>query len=216
MSKNEFALFKKFVNKEQAIELTQLLKVNDIPFEIITNVLSFDISYANNATDKDYEIKIPQSFFEQANKLVEDSFEQVVNQFEGEHYLFDFTDDELYDILLKPDEWGTFDYKLAQKILRDRGKEIDKKELIKLHNQRLKELSKPADDNIRLISIGYLFSLVGGFLGIIIGYHIRYGKKTLPNGEKINKFSENEITQGEIIMYIGIIVFLFVIFLYIR
>ena len=38
----------------------------------------------------------------------------------------------LREIIAKRDEWGAFDYALAQKILRDRGQEVAPEELEKL------------------------------------------------------------------------------------
>ena len=114
---------------------------------------------------------------------------------------------ELYDILLKSDEWNKFDYSLAQKILRDRGKNIDKELLDSLKKQRLEDLAKPDENQKPWIIAGYVFALLGGFLGLIIGYFLWTSKKTLPNGQKVYSYSSNDRKHGKYIFYIALIIF---------
>ena len=81
----------------------------------------------------------------------------------------EFTDEELYDVLLKSDEWNKFDYTLAQKLLSDRGKSIDEELLNSLKKQRLEDLAKPDEGQKPWIIAGYFLALLGGFIGLIIG-----------------------------------------------
>ena len=120
--------------------------------------------------------------------------------------MFEFTNEELYEVLLKSDEWNAFDYSLAQKILIQKGKSIDKELLNTLKNERLKDLAKPEGNQKPWIISGYIFSILGGFLGLIIGYSLWTSKKTLPNGQKVNSYSENDRMHGKYIFYIGLII----------
>ncbi|MEP7095275.1 MAG: hypothetical protein ABI793_14530, partial [Flavobacterium sp.] len=117
-----------------------------------------------------------------------------------------FTDDELYEILLKADEWNEFDYKLAQKILTQRGKSVDTELLKALKKQRLDLLTKPEEDQKSSIMAGYIFAILGGFLGILIGYSLWTSKKTLPNGQKVYSYNEKDRVHGKNIFYIGLII----------
>jgi hypothetical protein len=63
---------------------------------------------------------------------------------EKDHYLFEFTNEELYEITEKPDEWGEFDFLLAMKILSDRGLPVNHAKIIKSKQDRVETLSKKA------------------------------------------------------------------------
>ena len=121
--------------------------------------------------------------------------------------MFDFTNEELYDILLKSDEWNKFDYILAQKILKEREKPIDEDLIESLKKQRIEELARPEGNQKPWIIAGYLFALLGGFLGIIIGYFLWTSKKTLPNGQKVYSYSKKDRTQEKYIFFVAIIIF---------
>ena len=121
--------------------------------------------------------------------------------------MFDFTNDELYDVLLKYDEWSEFDYALAKKILIERGEKINQEILDSLKSERVNEMNKPEPSQKYWIIAGYIFSILGGFLGLIIGYFIWTSKKSLPNGEKIYSYSDSDRKNGKYIFYIGLIIF---------
>ena len=44
--------------------------------------------------------------------------------------------------------------------------------------------------------MGYFFTIIGGLLGIFIGYSLFTVKKTLPNGKKVYSYSENDRKHG--------------------
>jgi ATP-dependent Zn protease len=127
--------------------------------------------------------------------------------------LFDFTDQELYDILAKPDEWSAFDYQLSQRILKERGKEIDKDFLNSLRKTRIEDLAKPEEKQTNNVWVGYLFSLLGGLIGIAIGWNMMSSKKKLPNGEEIFSYQENDRKHGKRIMILGIVMLIILTFL---
>jgi len=53
------------------------------------------------------------------------------------------------------------------------------------------------------IIFGYIFSVVGGFLGCVIGTHLRFTKEKLPNGMKVKKYDEKSQQHGLIMLIIG-------------
>ena len=122
------------------------------------------------------------------------------------HYLFEFTNDELFDILSKPDEWNALDYQLAKKILNDRGREVNDEIIESLKEQRIAELAKPDESNRVWIFFGYLSALLGGLFGIIAGWHLFTYKKTLPDGQRVYEYSEKDRRHGRRIFYLGIII----------
>ena len=203
----QYSIFRKFSTLEQAKELEAILNGKGIKSILADNAPPVDVTFSGNTLQNEIEIRIKQSDFKKAEQILEQDAENLINEVDKNYYLFDFTDDELYDILLKSDEWNKFDYTLAQKILTERGKSIDKSLLNSLEKQRLDDLAKPEGGQKPWIIAGYLFSFLGGFLGLIIGYFLWTQQKTLPNGQKIYSYKENDRKQGKYIFFIGLIFF---------
>ncbi len=135
--------------------------------------------------------------------LVKKDLENV----EETYHLFDYSDEELIEIVTKKDEWNKFDYLLAQKILKERGKEINPELLNAINKQRLDSLSVQEESPVWLIIIGYVSAFFAGFLGIFIGGYLMYYKKALPNGDRIYGFKRNDRSHGQNILIISAIAF---------
>ncbi|WP_347923681.1 hypothetical protein [Pontimicrobium sp. SW4] len=204
--KENYSIFRKFSTLEQATELKDLLNENGIESILADNVPPVDVTFSGSTLNNQVEIRIKQSDFKKAEEILEKNAEELIDQIDKDYYLFEFTDEELYEVLLKSDEWNAFDYTLAQKILKQRGKSVDKELLNSLKNERLKDLAKPEGNQKPWIIGGYVFSILGGFLGLIIGYFLWTSKKTLPNGQKVYSYSENDRKHGKYIFYIGLII----------
>lgn len=203
---NDYSIFRKFPSLEQANELKELLESHNIKSVLGDNVPPVDVTFSGSTLLHEYEVRIDQTDFEQAEKILEKNAENILDEIDPDYYLFDFTNEELYEILLKSDEWNSFDYTLAQKILSERGKPIDNDLLSSLKKERLNQLAQPEGNQKPWIIAGYFFSLMGGLLGLIIGYSLWTAKKTLPNGEKVYSYSTNDRKHGKYIFYLGLIV----------
>lgn len=203
-----YSIFRKFPSLELAKELETTLNTHGIDSVLGDNVSSIDatISGSGSTLQNQIEIRIKSSDFEKAEAILEKNAENLINEIDKDYYLFQFKDEELYEILLKSDEWSSFDYTLAQKILIERGKSIDQDLLNSLKNERLKLLAQPEGNQKPWIILGYIFSFLGGALGLIIGYFLWTSKKTLPNGQKVYSYSAKDRKQGKYIFYIGLIV----------
>ena len=200
-------VFRKLNTLIQAQELETLLNENNIKTVLADNIAPVDITFSGSTLLNEYEIKIDASNFEKAEAVLEKDAESLLEKMDQDYYLLSFTDEELYEVLIKSDEWSIFDYKLAQKILTNRGKTIDHEMLASLKKERLNILSKPEENQRPWIIAGYLFSFLGGGIGIVIGYSLWTSKKTLPNGERIYSYNNADRKQGKTIFVIGLIVF---------
>lgn len=204
---NEFVTFQKYHDLESLNSIAHNLKEQNKAYEIEDASPTFDVSFSYNEISKEYRLKLKQEDFERANKLLEQTAQLQMNSVTSDYYLFEFSDEELIEIITKPDEWGKFDYQLPQKLLKDRGKEITPEIAQLLKNQRIKELAKPEENHAMWVNAGYLFALLGGFIGIFIGLTIATHKKTLPNGERVYAYREEDRKQGWIIFFVGTITF---------
>lgn len=112
-----FLTFKKFNDIELAKEIANRLTQNNIEFLLEDNQKQFDITFANNTFDPNISIKIKSKDFIKANEALGKYYKSRLDSVDNDYYLFEFTDDELFEIISKPDEWGPFDYQLSKKSL---------------------------------------------------------------------------------------------------
>lgn len=204
MMSDEFVTFQRFSDKSLAEKLSNLLEKSKIEYQFEDNSSSLDSSFGGGGFTNEYVVKLRKGDFEKANfVLIEDSISDL-DSIDKEYYLFSFTDDELRDVIAHEDEWNKFDFLLAQKLLGERGIEISAPEIKAFRENRLKELAEPEKTDMLALALGYLFALMGGFLGILIGWYIKSNRKTLPNGDRVYTYSKNDRGHGRAIMGIGI------------
>ena len=213
---NDFGVFRNFPTKQQAKELEALLQEHGIETIFADNIPPVDITFSGNTLQNQYEIRIALADFKKAELILEEATETETEQVDPDYYLFGFTNEELYEILLKADEWNAFDYKLAQKLLQKRGKPVDKDLLNALKQERLKLLAEPEENQKIWIILGYAMAFIGGLLGVIIGYCLWTNQKSLPNGKKVYSYSEADRMQGKYIFIIGAILLPIYVFLRLR
>ncbi|ANE51704.1 hypothetical protein [Flavisolibacter tropicus] len=208
----EFLTFKTFPDNETALDFAEVLKQQNINYFIEEDILVFDPSYANNPLNKDYAIKIMSGDFIRATKAYEDYFFTHLDQVDSDYYLFSFSVEELKDIIVKPDEWGSFDYQLAQKILKDKGLEVSEEQKLAYKTQRNKELAKPENESSSNVLLYYILSLLFFPLGMIAGWIWAYSKKTLPNGQRIYVYDTTVQRHGKRILTIATLLFILTIY----
>lgn len=206
----EFLTFKRYTDKTDLKIVCDKLKTNSIVFEIEDNTGSLDSNFGNTEFSVNYVLKIRQVDFEKANNIIEQLTENQLLIINKDHFLFDFSNEELIDVIKKRDEWGDDNYVLAKNILKERGNNLDPEFIKDLELERIKELSKPQDGNETLGKvIGYISAILGGPLGLLIGYYLLNFKKTLPNGESVCYYSEELRKHGRIMIFIGLLSSLF-------
>lgn len=212
--KDEYLTFRRFSNAEDAEDLAALLKQQNISYQVEDASTAFDGSAFGHAPlEKQMNIKIKSSEFEIAEKLLLDRADVDLGSVPEDYYLFSFSNEELIEILMKPDEWGDIDHQLSKKILKDRGKPVDEEFIQTLKKKRNEELSKPERKQKAWVRAGYIFALLGGLIGVFIGWHLYTFKKTLPNGQRVYGYIESDRKHGKTIMVIGVIFFVIGLFI---
>lgn len=208
-----FVTYRKYPDKETAINIANLLKNNDIANEFIENKSSLDANFSSRLMDE-FEVKIKQEDFVRADEVILNDTEEYLKKLPEDYYLFSFTNDELMEIIEKKDEWNDLDYLLAINLLKSRGIKVSQEEINQIRNKRITELKKPEKSSTIWIDAGYCFAILGGFLGFLIGYLLLTQKKTLPNGERVFAYTLADRKHGKRILYIAVFFFLFYIFYY--
>jgi len=205
MTEDKFITFHKFNLLEDAQELISTLKKNDIKVQIEDTSPPVDITFSGNKLQNEIRIKVKQSDFGIANQILEKQAEQLIDKFPNDYYLYDFTDNELIEIIEKSDEWSKEDYMLSQKILKDRGNEISKEEIEKIKQKRIEDLRTPEKGHIGWLIFGFTSAVLGGLLGIFIGWFHWGFKKTDPTGQQFYAYDQQTRKTGQIIFWIGLV-----------
>ena len=204
MSK-KFVEFQRFSSEEELENCIKILTKNNIEYLIEDVSINLDPVLSSNKLGKEFLIKIEQVNFEKTNKILDEFYSSEIDEIDNDYYLFSFSDDELLDVIIKSDEWNKFDVQLAKKILSKKGKGLSNLEIDDIKRQRILDLSKPEKKQSEWIFVGYVSSLLGGLLGIFIGWHLLTFKKTLPNGDRIFNYSNEDRKHGNQILILGII-----------
>jgi len=204
---SEFLSYRHFRTIEDTEELTTILDENSIEYAIEEESASVDITFTGNL-ETEFHVKLHQEDFDKVNEILEKQAAETVDQIDTSHYLYQFSNEELFEILEKPDEWSDVDHLLAHKILKSRGAQITDEEVDGLKLLRNDELAQPEKASPFFILLGYAFALAGGLIGIFIGYYIYSTHKILSDGERLPMFDESSRVKGKIIMIVSIISFI--------
>jgi hypothetical protein len=204
-AEREFRDFQTFASAEAAQPLLAALEQRGIATltAFDNGQMAFDPSFANNQLTSKFTVKLALADFEQASQVLADLDKDALNQANPNHYLFNFTDEELFDLLLKPDEWSSFDVALASQLLRKRGRDISPDTLKLLRQHRVAKLAQPYDDQNIWVRSGYASALLGGLIGFFIGYHLYSHRKQLPDGRRVYAYGPKDRVHGVRIMVLG-------------
>ncbi|HPE55270.1 MAG TPA: hypothetical protein P5514_04820 [Bacteroidales bacterium] len=204
-------IYRKFPSVEDSDYLTQLLIKNNIPFKLIDYSNQPDITFTGQNLDYKVELKADLSDFPKIDKLLEEQSKLSFNNIDKDHYFFEYSNEELTDVILAPEEWHNYDYQVAKLILKDRGIEISDKFIETIKFKKLKESGTNESYPVMWIIVGYISAFFGGILGLAIGLSLWLMRKKLHDGTKVFIYKENIRTHGKIISLIGFFMFILII-----
>lgn len=198
-----FQQYQSFISADAAQPLIDLLFKHGVLFETGYDKPAYDPKMAFNETDTRFVVRLKPADFAAARELEDHANEALTAEAAPDHYLFGFTDDELFEVVVKRDEWSSFDVALAGRILRQRGRDVTPDTVRLLRQYRAVELTKPEASQKTSIIAGYLLACLGGFIGIIIGLNLLYAKKKLLDGTQGPAYSEADRAHGFRIILLG-------------
>jgi hypothetical protein len=236
---NEFVTFKTFPDYVTCREFTGLLDENSIPYEIDDDDIGVPDSLIGSDPSNKIRLKIRQQDFSLVKLLVERHDGEAIRSVGRDHYLFSFSNEELKEILERPDEWNSFDVALAKRILSERGFAINETDLKQKEEARIAALARSEAASLALLASGFFFSFFGviiawaiftsmygwfalafgvifATLGPLIGYSIAWFKKTLPDGRRVYKYRVSDRKKGVMIFFTGLIFLTLLVFYIIR
>lgn len=204
---NDFVVFRRYSSFEEAEYVKQLFQEHSIDSKIAINTTDLEGTMAGSSVNPKYELSLKQNDFEQADELLIANNQTAIEDLDEDYYLFQFTDEELKDVLIHSYEWSEHDLAISRKILVSRNVSIDEIALKHQKLERLEDLAKPESGQLGWIVFGYVMAFGGGFLGLLIGYFLWKTKKNLPNGQQVYAYDEKVRKNGLQIFIISLIIF---------
>jgi hypothetical protein len=99
----------------------------------------------------------------------------------ADHYLLMSTEQELVEILARPNEWCGFDVAHARRLVLQRG--IDLKRVEEKKAEHIRQLRRGRRASRKFIVCGWVFSVLGGLIGFGIAWSLVFMKEKTPYGE---------------------------------
>jgi len=159
---------------------------------------------AQNSGPTEEVINVRRKDFRAARALLEDEFGKI--PLPENHYLHDFSDEELKDLLVDQDAWSPFDVAHARKIANVRGLNLDE---LNEESEKLSALRKEGKTAPTwLLVLGWVTVFTGGLFGVGIGWSLVYMVDKTPEGdyptynEKTREMGKKMLSSGIVMMIV--------------
>jgi hypothetical protein len=202
MSKAELITVKEFQDRELLGDYVDLFEKAEIPFSVEDSKPRFDASFANDESRRYYRINVAPVNLGSALELCERMDQKIMAELPHDYYLFQFSDEELREILVRSFEWNSLDVMLAKKLLIERGVPFSEDNIAEERQEIIDELDAPEKIELPIVILGYIFSLLGGAFGLIIALIILNSKKKTIEGHQIPRYNSKTRVHGAYMLVI--------------
>ena len=215
-------VFQTFPTNDQALRTAALLENRSIPVAVEELKGPLDANFVGQQFSNPFLLKIPGERFDDARAILMETVTVDLDEVDKGYMLLDFNDRELLEVLASPDDWGIYNYKLAEALLQQRGMKIPHQQVAQMAGERIAELKKPLAASWMWIGLGYLSALLGlgigldnfmmsylpGLFALGTGWALAFSKKTVPDGSRIPVFGQTARTHGLVIFVLAILLFM--------
>ncbi len=201
----EFVAYRKFTDIDSAEEICDRLREKEIECNLQDNLHQYVKIIGYNEIDLGITLNIKSEDFPKADRILEAYYLTEIENVDKDYHLFEFTDEELKDILAHPYEWGSFDFQLARKLLKEKGIEYSDDYISQRKLEKITELSQVKKVPKYKIVSGYILSIIFPPVGLITGLLIINNRNILPTGEKFYIHPKSDRTHGKMMIGISII-----------
>ncbi|MEM6725073.1 MAG: hypothetical protein AAF598_13630, partial [Bacteroidota bacterium] len=203
--------YRDFMNGEEAEHYINLLDEANIPYKVEGTGVLIDTAIVGNTLLPKVILKLKRHDFKNANRLFANPFkDKTYADFKG-NYLDQFTDEELKEILLNPDEWSVENVEVARIILRGRGIHLADEKIEAYRTEKFETLrtGKAADPTWMTI---YFCCILGGIFtspfvtlaGLGMVYFYGFGQSNDPDGQPYYHFDQKTRKIGRLLFYVGL------------
>lgn len=191
---------------EAVAEVCAILDSAGIPYTTGSTAPNFDISTIGSGNDAVVIISVRKHDFVAARSAMENEYLKYA--LPDDHYLKSFSNEELAEVLGKSSEWSPYDVAHARELAKAKG--IDPAEIERLHDEKMDQLRKGKPASPALLICGWVFTLLGGLIGLGIAWSICYMKEKTPDGdfhtydEKSRQLAKPMLIIASIMLGVGI------------
>ncbi len=193
----------KFDNAPEAEELQSFLKEKGVESKIEDVTPSVDLTFQGNSLGNEVLVKVNVQDFDKAEELLEGRAARDIKNIPDDYYLFQFSDEELMEVIEKADEWSNIDHQLALQIFKSKGREFTKEELEGYRNKRIEESQQLDQAHPFWIFFGFFSAACGGLFGIWIGMYYWQSKSRDLEGSKFYSYNKSMRKTGMIMATFG-------------
>jgi hypothetical protein len=195
-------LFDKFFSQEQALYLQELFQTKGLHPFVQAPMEIFDVATGANTADLYFTLHLPQEEFAKADELI---YEEIIKHgIPTDYYLRAYTNQELHDIIAKPDTWSKQDIAAARILLEEKGEPINYALVSEKAEERFVKLREQVTLKPVTLLLLYGFCVIGSVLGLIIGPMLLFMKNTDYNGKKQLVFSKETREHGLILFILSL------------
>jgi hypothetical protein len=216
-------VYKTYPNADSAEEAAAILKENGIELDVREEARVLDSNYIGQQFSNPWLLYLRGEDFDRATQILEDHIVVRLADVDPGYMLLSFSDEELIEVMEKKDEWGIYNYKLAEMLLKQKDKPIPEVQIAIKQAEHLKIKEQPVSSGIMYLILGYLSVLAGiytlfvpsrtavltlmqGLLGLFAGWSLSYHKRTLSNGQRSYYFNSSTRLQGKIMLWTSVTV----------
>lgn len=215
--KSKFILYRSFINLQEAQVLEQLLITNNIPYELTTPPRTLDTTIIGQGIVTKATLMVFPNDTQRIDALLEKEVEKNLDATLEDTHLQSYTNEELYDMLQRPDEWTVENITLAKRILSSRGFPVDADELNRLRDQRIQDVRKGKKGAIYVMILAFITIFYGlatpfsisPLFGLCTGLYYNYAKGHDLNGVAYFEYEPQSRWIGKVMITCFIAVFLF-------
>jgi len=200
---SEMKKYKSFESVEIAQLLTELLDESKTSYELRNSegkIEDFDPSRRYDVI----EVWIDKDQFDSIDGLIEEKANSELDTVADDYFIFEFSNDELRDVLINAHEWSPLDLALANKLLKERGEPFDKEELEKIRKEKIAESALARNISKGRKIVGLIAALLFPLIGIITALVYLLASKDDLSGKKVPKYGEPTKKHGKIVITIAL------------
>lgn len=217
----KFEVYREFYSERDAAPLIDALKNSNIPYEVEVPPLIMDTVMGGDPHTPRIFVKVRRQDFTQIEQLTEAHMlahlEKSAPPLE-DHFLYNFSNDELLDVLRKPDSWSVDAVVIARHLLQQRGVQISPEEIQHMRTEHQQTLRQPQAGSrqwiialylLAVLNAAFLLPILIAYLGVLctcigMGYYYWRGTALDSNGERYLLFDAATQQHGRQIVYLTI------------
>ena len=191
---------------EGVSDTTDPLDAANIWYKVGSTAIIFDYTKIGGGDDPEVIVSVRKKDYAAARAVLEEEYSKV--DLPDDHYLLTASDEDLAEILAKPEEWNPYDVVHARRLADER--DLDPAEIEKKKQERIQLLKQGKPASKILLSFGWIFSIIGlyagmfGIAGIVAAWALCFSKEKTDDGN-FYTYNSKSRTQGMAMFAVAIV-----------